>query len=203
MAGSGVLADRICIANNERKQELSAQYLVYCALNNKGCHGGNALSTWEGLYEYGTVPESCIPFIGHDGPCPTNCTNGLEITEEMKVRPGKYISLPWGNGTSARVQAIQTEIMTNGPVWAGFWVFGDFKPFFKNNKKGIYKLTDTKKYEGGHAVQIIGWGTEEGVDYWLAVNSWGKEFADNGIFKIRRGTNECDIEEIVAAGLLA
>jgi cathepsin B len=25
---------------------------------------------------------------------------------------------------------------------------------------------------GGHAVKIIGWGTESGVDYWLVANSW-------------------------------
>lgn len=25
---------------------------------------------------------------------------------------------------------------------------------------------------GGHAVKIIGWGTEGGQDYWLVANSW-------------------------------
>jgi len=177
--------------------------MVNFLLNNNGCQGGESLSTWEGLYKYGTVPESCLPFTGHDAGCPTRCVTGEIITEEMKVRPSKYISLPWGKDDSSRVQAIQTEIMTNGPVWAGFWVFSDFKPFFKKNQKGIYTLGYHTTLEGGHAVRIIGWGTEGGMDYWLAANSWGKNHADNGVFKIRRGNNECNIEEEVSAGLLA
>ena len=38
-----------------------------------------------------------------------------------------------------------------------------------------------------HAVQVIGWGTQNGLDYWLIKNSWGEDFGDGGIAKIRRG----------------
>ena len=33
----------------------------------------------------------------------------------------------------------------------------------------------------------------------LAANSWGQQWGENGFFKIRRGTNECEIEEFVLA----
>lgn len=66
-------------------------------------------------------------------------------------------------------------------------------------KSGVY-IRQSILPMGGHAVKIIGWGTENGTDYWLIANSWNTEWGLNGFFKIRRGTNECGIEEDVNAG---
>lgn len=37
------------------------------------------------------------------------------------------------------------------------------------------------------AVQLSGWGTEDGVDYWIGRNSWGTYWGDRGFFRIVRG----------------
>ena len=58
----------------------------------------------------------------------------------------------------------------------------------------------TGNLEGGHAIKILGWGTEGGVDYWLCANSWTTDWGDKGFFKIKRGTNHCNIEDMVVAG---
>ena len=44
-----------------------------------------------------------------------------------------------------------------------------------------------------HAVVIVGYGTENDVDYWIVKNSWGKWWGDRGYFKIRRGVHMCGI----------
>jgi len=45
-------------------------------------------------------------------------------------------------------------------------------------------------------VTLFGWGTDtDGTPYWLAQNSWGEEWGEDGYFRIRRGTNEADIEK--------
>ena len=53
-------------------------------------------------------------------------------------------------------------------------------------------------FSGGHAIVLFGWGeTPQGVKYWWGRNSWGPEWGLQGLFKIRRGTNEVGIEENV------
>jgi len=44
-----------------------------------------------------------------------------------------------------------------------------------------------------HAVVAVGYGTENGVDYWLLKNSYSDSWGENGFFKVKRGT--CGIEE--------
>uniref|UniRef100_A0A8W8NDP1 Peptidase C1A papain C-terminal domain-containing protein n=3 Tax=Ostreidae TaxID=6563 RepID=A0A8W8NDP1_MAGGI len=52
----------------------------------------------------------------------------------------------------------------------------------------------------GHAIKILGWGTENGDDYWLVANSWNPDWGDQGFFKILRGQDECGIESQISAG---
>ena len=51
-----------------------------------------------------------------------------------------------------------------------------------------------------HAVLVVGWGElsaqEGGTRYWIVKNSWGKSWGMDGYFWIRRGTNECAIENM-------
>ena len=93
-------------------------------------------------------------------------------------------------------KAIMEEIMTNGPVEAGFTVYSDFP----NYKSGVYQHTGGSIL-GGHAVRIIGWGVEDGVKYWLVANSWNNYWGDKGTFKIRKGVDECGIEDQISAGI--
>lgn len=43
----------------------------------------------------------------------------------------------------------------------------------------------TGSYVTGHAVRIIGWGD----GYWICANSFGKDWGENGFFRIAFG--EC------------
>ena len=55
------------------------------------------------------------------------------------------------------VEDMQKDIMTNGPIQVAFNVFKSFMSY----KSGVYKKKLLELFpEGGHAVKIIGWGTE-------------------------------------------
>jgi len=90
---------------------------------------------------------------------------------------------------------IMTEIYTLGSVEVDFSVYEDFL----NYKSGVYQHL-TGNYLGGHAVKAIGWGVEDGVKYWIIVNSWNEGWGDNGQIKILRGEDHCGIESDVVAG---
>ena len=85
--------------------------------------------------------------------------------------------------------AMQNDIMTYGPITAAFYVYNDFFSY----SSGVYRHV-SGAFAGGHAIKIIGWGVEGGVPYWLCANSWGTGWGIGGLFKIRRGYNECYIE---------
>lgn len=59
------------------------------------------------------------------------------------------------------------DLIANGPIVAAFDVYEDFMKY----KGGIYEYT-AGKFVGGHAVRIVGYGSENGVDYWTVANSW-------------------------------
>lgn len=94
------------------------------------------------------------------------------------------------------VEAIQREIMTNGPVEGAFTVYEDLILY----KSGVYQHVHGRAL-GGHAIRILGWGVENDVKYWLIGNSWNTDWGDNGFFRILRGENHCGIEDSISAGL--
>jgi len=121
--------------------------------------------------------------------CDSNSTYAVPYTSDKKMFASSY-------SIAADVTQIQAEILKNGPVEASFTVYADFPQY----KSGVYQYT-TGDELGGHAIKILGWGTEGGVNYWLVANSWNEDRGEAGFFKIRRGTDECGIEDGIVAGL--
>lgn len=61
-------------------------------------------------------------------------------------------------------------------------------------RPGIYHHV-TGKLLGNVAIRLVGYNDEdENNKYWIAVNSWGKSWGDEGKFKIRRGVDECMVD---------
>ena len=94
---------------------------------------------------------------------------------------------------------IRRNIFLRGPVSSAMKVYPDFYTF--NAKTDIYKWNGIGPQVGGHGVEILGWGSEGGHDYWIIKNSWGKDWGNNGYFKMDRGNNDCQLEENVVSGM--
>ena len=118
------------------------------------------------------------------------------------------------NSMSTDVEtAVKQDIYEFGAVTVGYDVYNDFMAYVdgeclptdsdrpENGDAGVYQYDGESDYLGGHAVKVIGWGTTEGgCNYWLVVNSWGPDWGEGGLFRIKRGINEVGIESYVVSG---
>jgi len=195
MSTAGVLSDRACITFGSNIS-YSPRYMMGCYENQAGCNGGYVGTVWDDVIAHGSVPETCFPFKPFDTACPTKCQDGTPITDSIKSPQVKGFYSPWAKDSKERVKAIQQEIMTNGPVTISMYVFDGLYKY----SSGVYYRKNSEKFSGGHMVRLIGWGKEDNTDYWLVANSWTTKWGRNGYFKIRRGTNECNIENAAIAG---
>ena len=59
-------------------------------------------------------------------------------------------------------------------------------------KSGILGKSCSKNLPN-HAVVLVGYGTEKGVDFWRIKNSWGTDWGEGGFFRIARNINACNI----------
>jgi len=116
--------------------------------------------------------------------CPKKCDAG------SKASPSDKWTFSGSTQSASGEAAIQKAIMAGGPVETAFTVYTDFA----NYVSGIYHHV-SGSIEGGHAVRIVGWGVDGGNKYWKVANSWNPYWGEQGYFRIKRGGNECGIED--------
>lgn len=185
-SASEVLSDRVAIATKRASPPLSPEDMVSCDSGDMGCRGGQLPAAWNYLTNTGIVTDNCFPYTagGGDAPaCPHKCADS-ESWSESKVKASSAYAI-------RGVENMQKEIMTNGPIQVAFKVFKSFMSY----KTGVYqKHWNEFLPEGGHAVKMVGWGTDNGVDYWKVANSWDTTWGEEGYFRIVRGKDNCGIE---------
>ena len=76
-----------------------------------------------------------------------------------------------------------------GAVVTSFQASGPFEEY----AGGIFAGCGPDDKNRDHAVTVVGYGSEAGLDYWLVKNSWGPRWGEGGYFRIKRGAAMCGI----------
>ncbi|CAJ0954329.1 unnamed protein product, partial [Mesorhabditis belari] len=91
-------------------------------------------------------------------------------------------------------ELIKREIYHFGPIQACMTVHEQFQHY----EYGIYSSGTFSNAIYGHCMKLLGWGEQDGKEYWLYANSWGKSWGENGFIRI----NMKDAILHASAGLL-
>ncbi len=90
------------------------------------------------------------------------------------------------------------EIYNNGPITCGISMTNELR----NNYTGGVFVDKSGAGHYNHYVSVVGWGqTASEVKYWIAQNSYGPTWGEEGQFKILRGENNLGIENLCFFGV--
>ena len=147
--------------------DISEQQQVSCNTLMGGCAGGNmeALMFW---YDVGPMLETCTGYSALDSPC-----SDYSDCNKLDYNTTGYYTVNMDN-----VEEIKASLYNDGPTYFRFDVYTDFFYFWRTDSPGTVYTQSTGSFEGGHAVQIIGW--DDSKEAWLCKNSWGSNSGPNG-----------------------
>jgi len=147
---------------------LSEQNLIDCIgdlTGKSGCDGAGLATGLIYIKHKGISTPESYP----NTPAAGNCRADQVQKSDVKV-VFPLISWIWG---VANIEAHLKAYVAKGPVVVSINALSNFM----NYKSGIYDDSECKGKSGAnHAVVIVGYGTENGIDYWLIRNSWGKSW---------------------------
>lgn len=163
---------------------LSEQQIVDCSgeFGTNGCKGGSM----EGAIAYSVhaklTNDVSYPYTAKMGTCQEN--NAMIMIPEGGVVGYKHVK---PQDDQALMEAVAQQPVAVA-IEADQTVFQLYRGGILSNDACGAKID--------HAVVVVGYGTDNGQDYWNAKNSWGDKWGENGYVRLARGKpggGECGI----------
>jgi len=188
--------------------KLSEQEIVDCShgcvqeppygdVCNQGCSGGwpwSALTdiiSWKGL-----ATEDEYVYTAQNGVC-KNVTDPINqiVNYTCLSGPGSADGPGYANET-----AMAAFLVANGPLSIAMDA-----GILQTYSSGIINPTtgECSKTSLDHAINIVGYGVDNGTPFWRVRNSWGTSWGEAGYFRIIRGKGACGLNAGVVFPLVA
>lgn len=162
---------------------LSEQQLVDCSKDNHGCHGGLMDLAFSYLKDHAVCTEDSYPYETTEATCRQDqCTAGIPA--------GGVVG--YHDVTKQSEEALM-EAVAQQPVSVA--IEADEMAFQMYSSGVLTKACGAKL---DHGVLVVGYGTDNGIDYWKVKNSWGERWGDAGFIRIQRGLagdGQCGVKD--------
>ncbi|KAK7487831.1 hypothetical protein BaRGS_00020878 [Batillaria attramentaria] len=161
---------------------LSEQNLVDCSQRegNHGCKGG--LMDYAFRYiemNKGIDTEASYPYVGKDEFC------------RFKEADVGATDVGYTDIRRYSEDDLQQAVATVGPISIAIDASRSTFHFYKS---GVYYDRECSSKKLDHGVLAVGYGTEQGEDYWLVKNSWGEQWGLQGyVMMARNRDNACGV----------
>jgi cathepsin F len=169
-------------------KRFSEQMLVDCDTSDSACNGGLMEYTFEWIKSNGGLMlESDYAYTGKKGTCKSDSTKyAVKVTGYNKL-------------SSDDENDILNYLVETGPL--AIAVNAD--PL-QNYISGIASYSKSTCDPSGinHAVNLVGYGVENGTKYWLVRNSWGADWGEDGYFRMLRGSGTCGINTYITSATI-
>lgn len=187
---------------------LSPQVVINCDAGGS-CEGGDPMGVFEFGHDTGIPDETCQNYESKDpdsfdcspiqqcktcwGPAPREGQTGADHCSAVTNFTRYYVS---EYGSVSGADNMKAEIYMRGPIACGVDVTDNFEKY----TGGIYS-----EYLFwpmiNHEISVVGWGVENGTEYWIARNSWGTYWGEHGFFRIKMNEDNLGIENDCSWGV--
>ena len=159
---------------NGKLHNLSEQQLVDCSKENEnaGCNGGLMDDAFEHLKTQASVAQTDYPYTAKDGACYETSKKGL-------VKVISFTDVPEGD------QDALAAAVSRQPVSVA--IEAD-RLAFQFYKGGILDGTACGQ-NLDHGVTAVGFGVENGKEYFIVRNSWGASWGESGYIRIAKNNS--------------
>uniref|UniRef100_A0A3B5AH46 Cathepsin L1-like n=1 Tax=Stegastes partitus TaxID=144197 RepID=A0A3B5AH46_9TELE len=158
---------------------LSEQNLVDCSkpYGTYGCSGAWMANAYDYVVNNGLQSTNTYPYTS--APCYYDSRLAVAHIKD-------YRFIPKGDE-----QALADAVATIGPITVA--IDADHSSFMFYSS-GIYDEPNCNPNNLSHAVLLVGYGSDDGQDYWIIKNSWGSSWGEGGYMRlVRDGRNACGI----------
>lgn len=155
---------------------LSEQQLVDCSKTyiNFGCNGGLMDNAFDYAIDNGMCLDSEVPYVAETNSCSDselNCNKVAHFSYCMDVPANNEYMLE----KAVSITPVSVSIEADTRV-------------FQFYSGGILDSTSCGT-QLDHGVLAVGYGSEQGQDYWIVKNSWGEDWGEEGYVRIAKSSS--------------
>jgi cathepsin F len=167
---------------NGKLSTFSEQQLVDCDDVDAGCNGGLMENAFQDITKRGGLEsDSDYPYQGRDNSCSFN-------KSKVQVRVSGFHVVD-----SQDEEVIKRALYETGPLSIAV----NASPF-QFYAGGIFNPRNCDPQELNHGVLLVGYGVQNGKNFWIIKNSWNTSWGEEGYLRLIRGKGRCGVNQDVS-----